>query len=186
MLLGHRYYDSGTGRFLTRDPIQDGRNWYTYAENNPTRYTDPEGYEYHDPTRVKVSRSFKGKVIAFGELAPDGPTLQVEVPPGTTTSKVMDVDYLKVIKPDGTTYVYFLPGVTRYLGSLGDTQTYIVMGNGTVNWWMTQSFNVFFNGWPPVRVDEDQSWSGPGDWPIDIGDLDKSNPVPDDLGPRKE
>jgi RHS repeat-associated protein len=25
-LLGHRYYDSSTGRFITRDPIKDGRN----------------------------------------------------------------------------------------------------------------------------------------------------------------
>ena len=27
-LLGHRYYDSSTGRFLTRDHVKDGRNWY--------------------------------------------------------------------------------------------------------------------------------------------------------------
>ena len=34
-LLGHRYYDPSTGRFLTRDPIKDGRNWYGYCGNNP-------------------------------------------------------------------------------------------------------------------------------------------------------
>lgn len=44
-LLGHRYYDASTGRFLTRDPIQDGRNWYTYTNNNPTQYIDPNGHE---------------------------------------------------------------------------------------------------------------------------------------------
>ena len=42
-LLGHRYYDPSTGRFLTRDPIKDGRNWYGYCENNPLRAVDPEG-----------------------------------------------------------------------------------------------------------------------------------------------
>ena len=42
-LLGHRYYDSSTGRFLTRDPARDGRNWYTYAHNDPIKYTDPAG-----------------------------------------------------------------------------------------------------------------------------------------------
>jgi len=42
-LLGHRYYDSSTGRFLTRDPIKDGRNWYGYAGNDPIRYSDPTG-----------------------------------------------------------------------------------------------------------------------------------------------
>ncbi len=42
-LLGHRYYDPATGRFLTRDPIRDGRNWYGYCENNPLKAVDPEG-----------------------------------------------------------------------------------------------------------------------------------------------
>lgn len=42
-LLGHRYYDSSTGRFLTRDPIKDGRNWYAYCENDPIGGADPSG-----------------------------------------------------------------------------------------------------------------------------------------------
>ena len=42
-LLGHRYYDASTGRFLTRDPVQDGRNWYGYCENNPLKWVDAEG-----------------------------------------------------------------------------------------------------------------------------------------------
>ena len=43
-LLGHRYYDPETGRFLSRDPAMDGRNWYEYVNNNPLTYTDPSGY----------------------------------------------------------------------------------------------------------------------------------------------
>lgn len=42
LLLGHRYYDSSTGRFLTRDPIKDGRNWYVYCDNNPVDGADQE------------------------------------------------------------------------------------------------------------------------------------------------
>ncbi len=42
-LLGHRYYDPAVGRFLTPDPIKDGRNWYAYCENNPLNRTDPGG-----------------------------------------------------------------------------------------------------------------------------------------------
>ena len=42
-LLGHRYYDSDTGRFLTRDPIKDGRNWYSYCENSPVSFFDGYG-----------------------------------------------------------------------------------------------------------------------------------------------
>jgi RHS repeat-associated protein len=42
-LLGHRYYDPSTGRFLTRDPIKDGRNWYSYCDNNPVNCIDADG-----------------------------------------------------------------------------------------------------------------------------------------------
>ena len=42
-LLGHRYYDPSLGRFLTRDPIQSGRNWYGYCGNNPLKCVDPDG-----------------------------------------------------------------------------------------------------------------------------------------------
>jgi len=44
-LLGHRYYDPATGRFLTRDPIRDGRNWYIYCENNPLKAVDANGLQ---------------------------------------------------------------------------------------------------------------------------------------------
>ncbi len=43
MLLGYRYYDPSTGRFLTQDPAQDGNNWYDYCANNPFRWLDPYG-----------------------------------------------------------------------------------------------------------------------------------------------
>ena len=42
-LLGHRYYDPTIGRFLTRDPIQDGRNWYVYCESDPVSFFDALG-----------------------------------------------------------------------------------------------------------------------------------------------
>jgi len=46
MLLGHRYYDPSTGRFLTRDPVNDGSNWYDYVGNNALIYQDPAGLEW--------------------------------------------------------------------------------------------------------------------------------------------
>ena len=45
MLLGHRYYDASIGRFISRDPIYAGDNWYAYCENNPLGGTDPSGLE---------------------------------------------------------------------------------------------------------------------------------------------
>jgi len=43
MKLGYRYYDASTGRFLSRDPIRDGDNWYAYCKNDPVDAVDPEG-----------------------------------------------------------------------------------------------------------------------------------------------
>jgi RHS repeat-associated protein len=43
MLLGNRYYDSEAGRFISKDPIKDGDNWYAYCGNNPLAWVDPEG-----------------------------------------------------------------------------------------------------------------------------------------------
>ena len=60
-LLGHRYYDASTGRFLTRDPIKDGRNWYSFCYNNPLKWVDENG------AKPKL-------VIIVGKSAPgDGP-----------------------------------------------------------------------------------------------------------------
>jgi RHS repeat-associated protein len=41
-----RWYDPGTGRFITEDPIRYGANWYGYANNNPMRFVDPTGLRY--------------------------------------------------------------------------------------------------------------------------------------------
>ena len=45
MLLGNRYYNPATGRFLSQDPAGSGSNWYDYAANNPLTHTDPTGLE---------------------------------------------------------------------------------------------------------------------------------------------
>ncbi len=43
VLMGHRYYDKRTGRFISQDPAGDGDNWYGYAGNDPMNGSDPSG-----------------------------------------------------------------------------------------------------------------------------------------------
>ncbi len=47
LCLTHRYYDAGTGRFVTRDPIgyKGGINLYGFAGNNPVNESDPSGFD---------------------------------------------------------------------------------------------------------------------------------------------
>jgi len=57
-LLGERYYDPSTGRFLTRDPIGEGENWYTYCASNPMASSDASGL---DPAHRGTRNGKKGK-----------------------------------------------------------------------------------------------------------------------------
>jgi hypothetical protein len=66
-LLGHRYYDSSTGRFLTRDPIKDGRNWYVYCDSSPTAFSDRSGL-----VRYRLLKTFdEGREIIY-RILPGG------------------------------------------------------------------------------------------------------------------
>ena len=81
MLLGHRYYDASTGRFLSRDPVGDGSNWYVYCGNNPIARADLFGLkdaiiviggpEYGDPKEdisadIELGEYYKKKYKNLG------------------------------------------------------------------------------------------------------------------------
>jgi len=89
MLLGHRYYDSSTGCFLTRDPVKDGGNWHDYCKNNPLTQPDPSGlvtifgFEFTLQVVLDGSKTGVGGVSStFG-----GPDLGQSVQPGFGGSK---------------------------------------------------------------------------------------------------
>jgi len=70
-LLGHRYYDPSTGRFISSDPIRDGRNWYAYCDNSPLGSVDPTGLMRADIARgagVLADTELKG-TLAMRPLA---------------------------------------------------------------------------------------------------------------------
>lgn len=67
MLLGHRYYDPSAGRFLTRDPAEDGANWFAYCRNSPLSFCDPAGLA------VRTSQSGAPSLLCPGP--PDDPAV---------------------------------------------------------------------------------------------------------------
>gem|GEM_PF-1308459 len=71
-LLGHRYYDPSTGRFLTRDPIKDGRNWYSYCENNSLKWADPEGRAAAALLPLAAGAALVDGPLPFGDIVAGG------------------------------------------------------------------------------------------------------------------
>jgi RHS repeat-associated protein len=51
-----RYYDPKIGRFISEDPIGfgGGINFYSYVENNPVNYVDPDGLRLRPPVRPPI------------------------------------------------------------------------------------------------------------------------------------
>lgn len=94
-LLGDRYYDASTGRFLSRDPSQEGSNWYIYVDNNPLTFADPDGNEV-------ISLIIVGGLLVWRIY--------------DTVTTVKDI----IENPkDPTNYLGFVPGVGRVAKAIG-------------------------------------------------------------------
>ncbi len=75
VLMGHRYYDSRVGRFLSQDPAGDGDNWYAYCHNSPVNATDPTGLSQGLPWETgALDRRYGGLGGALGGGIGDGPS----------------------------------------------------------------------------------------------------------------
>ena len=135
-LLGHRYYDSSTGRFITRDPIKDGRNWYGYCDNNPVTRVDADGLEWHDPVSISVDPNFKGKVWIVGESGPGEDPVFLPVSPGKSSPAGMDVDLVIIQTTDAngrtTQKRYFLTGANPPNDPKQVPSTYSIDSKGNV------------------------------------------------------
>ncbi len=81
MKLGHRYYDSSVGRFLSRDPIQAGYNWYAYCNNDPVNAVDPQGLMEGHPARVRNNTDDRQWVIVTPRGGDPDPKPTNNLPP---------------------------------------------------------------------------------------------------------
>ncbi|MCC7102944.1 MAG: RHS repeat-associated core domain-containing protein, partial [Fimbriimonadaceae bacterium] len=184
-LLGHRFYDPSTGRFLTRDPIKDGTNWYAYCGNSPLSRVDPDGQEWHDPSAVTVDEDFKGKVFVVGEREGGKEQVFIELRPGESTPKNFDADLVIIVYSDGRQKRYFIGGADPAppLGPMNYPSEYHVDSKGNING---------VSGWyglplpaykPPMNPREftpengKQPWPWKGDWNEDIKRAKRGSPI---------
>ena len=79
VLLGHRYYDPGAGRFLNRDPMgmEGGINVYAYCQNNPVNRADPSGLEGDTPSSSYMAAIRQGRLKEALEILRDIQSLGV-------------------------------------------------------------------------------------------------------------
>jgi RHS repeat-associated protein len=100
MRLGHRMYDATTGRFISRDPIRDRYNWYTYCNNDPINAIDPEGLNDNRGNwkgSVVVNESDKTLIIAgdYNDGSGHEVVVIIYLPPGASTiARGFDPDWI--------------------------------------------------------------------------------------------
>ncbi len=115
-LLGERYYDPNTGRFINRDPAGSagGTNLYEYADDNPTGESDPSGLapgedsdnDPNDPANYSPPSSWGGSWLQDGQ---NGGTLLVNSAPFQAGSKQ---------RSDISNDVTTIPGVGTIYGAI--------------------------------------------------------------------
>ena len=98
VLMGHRYFDPRTGRFITQDPAGDGDNWYSYADNSPVNAVDPDGlmsaptpgaWSIGGGTSSDASSAWSG--FGYGNAAGGTPVYNAVFTADKTTGQIVNV-----------------------------------------------------------------------------------------------
>jgi RHS repeat-associated protein len=132
-LLGHRYYDASTGRFLTRDRAKDGRNWYGYCENNPLKYVDPDGFKLNLVGGTKEERAEFWLALFWIWTTKEGRPLVEELLNGDKVYTIIIDPGSKTGRPNwnnNTTILFINPkdGGVEYMGTDGKYHNFSWIG----------------------------------------------------------
>ncbi|HEY3265618.1 MAG TPA: RHS repeat-associated core domain-containing protein [Armatimonadota bacterium] len=107
VLMGYRYYDPSTGRFVTRDPIgyRGGINLYAYVGGDPVNHVDPSGLDAYvfiwpgglgEGSHSGIGVDWPGGKVKVFEFNPDTThkyLFQYVNDPGTVQSMTFDQNH---------------------------------------------------------------------------------------------
>jgi len=125
-LLGHRYLDSRTGRFISQDPAGDGDNWYMHADNDPMDEDDPDG--------LSANPNPSGAWSPYGGTQSDGNWAvgNIEADSGSTRNLWAETNHIWIVN--------YSPGIKAGSGQDGyNTGSEIDRVNWAVPGWDTSS-----------------------------------------------
>jgi len=140
MLLGHRYYDSSTGRFLTRDPVKDGSNWYDYVGNNPFVWIDPKG-------KNRFWEGFRSGIAEWGGIAWKIVGIVTLVRPIAAGIAALYVAHIDGVEVEKYRRSLIKASATCPAESEAGLKITNLMGNGSTGETLRQATNVWSTWW---------------------------------------
>jgi RHS repeat-associated protein len=112
--MGARYYDSVTGRFVSRDPIKDidpiSINPYQYAEGNPMMFVDTTGRKPETNTGTAPVRTVP---VTVGEVGRTGVSVFSEAVGQTADRVLKKIDGVGKVLPKGSNALKKLKGIEK-------------------------------------------------------------------------
>ncbi|MYH19760.1 MAG: hypothetical protein F4132_11695, partial [Gemmatimonadetes bacterium] len=127
-----RSYAYDVGRFLRPDPMQDefpGISPYTYANNNPLKYVDPDGLSHHEPHQyLNAKIASEIRTLKLNAVYAAKETIQTSILASDAVSEVADYGVLGGLASAGAGLVTANPVTTA--GSLGFVRVSAGIGTG--------------------------------------------------------
>jgi len=163
---GFRDYQPGLGLFITRDPAQDGMNWYGYCHHDPVNYIDPLGL---DDVYAVYNGGLNSLEVTYVNTTDFGAEPLVRVARMTATNNVrneIDPNHVRLL-PDvmtapeirGETPRYYYPrkfpeGIHNLTAEFSSGNMYDAMGKYNINTDATQWVPTYKDSEGKVKDDD--------------------------------